>query len=72
MSVLLADLHDFALVLAKQKSKAKLFVLTGQNTIAKQKKSFVLVLPKTKTKHKIVQVRLLESNSGTNEGNCRI
>ena len=35
------------------------FVLTGQNTIAKQKKSFALVLPKTKTKHKIVQVRSL-------------
>ena len=30
------DLHDFVLVLAKQ--KRKLFVLTGQNTIAKRKK----------------------------------
>ena len=53
----LTNLHDFVLVLSKQ----KLFVLTGQNTIAKPKKSFVLVLvlPKTKTKHKIVQVRFL-------------
>ena len=33
-----ADLHDFVLVLAKP--KAKLFVLTGQNIIAKQKESF--------------------------------
>ena len=32
----LPDLHDFVLVLAKQKAKPKLFVLTGQNTIAKQ------------------------------------
>ena len=30
----LSDLHDFVLVLAKQKH---FFVLTGQNTIAKQK-----------------------------------
>ena len=57
----MADLHDFVLVLSKQKPKQKLFVLTGQNTIAKPKKSFVLVLPKTKTKHKIVQVRLMEA-----------
>ena len=42
-------------------AKQKLFVLTGQNTIAKPKQSFdlVLVLPKTKTKHKIVQVSSL-------------
>ena len=31
-----ADLHDFVLVLGK--TKTKLFVLTGQNTIAKPKK----------------------------------
>ena len=43
-------------------AKAKLFVLTGQNTIAKQKNVLLLalVLSKTKTKHKIVQVKFLQ------------
>ena len=48
------DQHDFVLVLAKQ----KLFVLTGQNTIAKAKKNVLFSFcfcPKTK--HKIVLVR---------------
>ena len=33
-----ADLHDFVLVLSKEKPKQKLLVLTGENTIAKAKK----------------------------------
>ena len=53
------DLHDFVLILAKQKlfvlsgqniiAKQKLFVLSGQNIIAKQKVLvLILVLPKSK------------------------
>ena len=47
------DLHDFVLVLSKQKR----FCFDRSKYYCKTKKSFVLVLPKTKTKHKIVQVR---------------
>ena len=56
--VFISDLHDFVLVLAKQKPKSKLFVLTGQNTIAKQKK-FCFGCAQNKKKHKIVQVRFI-------------
>ena len=55
---LATDQQDLALVLSEQKPKQKLVVLTGENSIAKRKKVSALVLPKTKTKHKIVQVSL--------------
>ena len=52
---LLSDLHDFVLVLAKQ--KLKLFVLTGQNIIAKQKKfCFGFAQKQNKTQNRAGQV----------------
>ena len=51
-----SDLHNFVLVLAKQKPKS-FFCFDRSKYHCKTKKSFVLILLKTKTKHKIVQVR---------------